>query len=98
MPISTKIIRQYSSKIEVVRECKIVQVPDEDAAVIDISAVFFHQNHEQVYDRLEPFVPLESDCVAPIIKTKEKSKPTSHMPFQNEKPEKLVINFVWPYM
>ena len=83
-------------KTEVAREWRLVQVPDEDAAVIDISAGLFHQNHEHVYDRLEPFVQLESDRVAPIIKTTKK-KNASRMPFRNEKPEKLVINFVWPY-
>ena len=65
MLISTKIIRQYSSKTQVAREWRVVQVPEEDAAVMDISSLFT-RIVEHVYDPLEPFIPLESDRDAPI--------------------------------
>ena len=42
-----------------------MQVPDEDASVIDISGLFT-RILERVYDPLEPFVPLEGDRDAPI--------------------------------
>ena len=42
-----------------------MQVPDEDASVIDISGLFT-RILERVYDPLETFVPLEGDRDAPI--------------------------------
>ena len=55
MPISTKISDTFCSER--------VQVPDEDAAVIHISSLF---TRILIYNLLKLFVPLQSDCNAPI--------------------------------
>ena len=65
MLVSTKILRQYSDRTQVVREWRVVQVPEEDARTTDISTLFT-RILDHVYDPLEPFRPLETDRDAPI--------------------------------
>ena len=65
MLVSTKILRQYSDRTQVVREWRVVQVPEEDARTTDISTLF-HRILDYVYDLLEPFRPLKTDQDAPI--------------------------------
>ena len=65
MLVSTKILRQYSDRTQVVREWRVVQVPEEDAHTTDISTLFT-RILDHVYDPLEPFRPLETDQDAPI--------------------------------
>ena len=48
-----------------VREWRVVQVPEEDARTTDISTLFT-RILDHVYDPLEPFRPLETDRDAPI--------------------------------
>ena len=65
MLISTKIFRQYSERTQVVREWRVVEIPEEDAQITDIST-FYTRILDHVYDPLEPFRPLETDQDTPI--------------------------------
>lgn len=47
------------------REWRVVQVPEENARITDISTLFT-RILDHVYDPLEPFRPLETDRDAPI--------------------------------
>ena len=65
MLISTKILRKHSSKTTVVRDWRVVQVPEEDAAVTSISTLF-KRLCDHVYDPMEPFQPTQTDKEAPV--------------------------------
>lgn len=65
MLVSTKILRQYADRTQVVREWRVVQVPEEDACITDISTLFV-RILDHVYDPMEPFRPLETGRDAPI--------------------------------
>lgn len=63
--LSTKIFRQHLERTQVVRDWRVVQVPEEDAQVIDISTLFT-RIRDRVYDPSEPFQQLETDRDATI--------------------------------
>ncbi len=65
MLLSTKILVQLSTKTTLVRDWRIVNIPNEDSRSIDV-ATLFSRILEHVYDPFEPFVPTTADISASI--------------------------------
>ena len=65
MLISTKIILQYSDKIALGRDWRVVSLPDADSKAIDILTLFVRISNK-VYDALDPFILSPTQRGAPI--------------------------------